>query len=242
MMRAKTRIMIELLTSFTVVIYNYLFIKDTPWMYITFVMMGFIVPFVFVSETATAAAAKEKIGIFKKTFLQQILFGILIGAVIAVGCHVLLHILYTFLPVHVSVSRMLWIGKSTAWIINIFIQGAAAAFFEELFFRNYLDNRFSKLISNDYIRVILIALIYAISQITDALPYLERYQNLGRYQSNVMTIVYIMKSCGIAFIFSLIMGLCRTKIKNFTLLSCVIGHYVVNLIGELVISINVLPA
>lgn len=231
-MKAKT--LLEILIAFIFVYYELLFINNRYILYTIFLVFGYIFPFILISGTVTLKSVNEKIRLYKGTVKKQIVYGILISVMLFTTYSILLFIFYWAMPVDVTLLLARWMGMTTKQIVGIIIMLLEVAFFEELFFRNYLDDRISKLIHNDFVRIIVIAFIFSAGHILNVLS------SFGKYNIAVV-IVHVVNACGLPFFMSLVFGLFRLKVKNFTLLSCMVGHFVIDCMGNFVIGARVLP-
>lgn len=193
------------------------------------VVFGYILPF---WVNGKPKPWSEKIAWLKhqaKSIHIQMIYGI--GAAISsVAIYFLAyHILTKILAVDVSFRLISWQYVTPTLILSTVGRLISIAVCEDIFFRYYLDDRLGSLIHNDIIRLLLAAILFALAHLCNVVKGLDSAPEIA---------IAVITAIGFPFFFHFVFGFCRTKIKHFTLFSCMLGHFTVNAISHFAITVS----
>lgn len=226
-MKAKAKILLEIFIALSFIVYETIFIKNLALLHLLLLIFGYIIPFMIIPGKFPFLTLfnKER----KYNVIKQILLAFPVLIISDLIFFSLYFLFLESLPLNISISLFPILGMTNSQILSIIILKIRGGIVEELFYRNYLDNRFGMIFKNDYIRIIVIACIFSLVHLPN-----WSYNSPNRY----VNILLLVSTCAYPFWFSLVFGLAKKKFKNFTLLSCMLGHITSNIFGQLILSVS----
>lgn len=193
------------------------------------IIFGYILPFWMNGKPKPWA---EKIAWLKhqaKSIHIQVFYGIAAAILIMTTYQIAYYLLIQIMAVDVSMGVKNWQYVTPDLLLPFIRRLISVAVCEEIFFRYYLDDRLGSLIHNDIIRLLLAATIFSLVHFGNVLK---------GGDSAAEIVILVITAIGYPFFYHFVFGFCRTKIKHFTLFSCMVGHFISNVIGQMVVTVR----
>lgn len=216
----KRRLWLEVIFSYITVLASIMIWQNVRILHIVLLLFGIVIPFILLPEKVSFSDISQQLGFQRQKIWTQIFFGILS----AVACYVSYLVLttvfywtvlrgnYTIEIIYLLPSYSQATPRQIMMLILLILE---IVFCEEIFFRGYLMNRFGQLISNQYLSVFIIAMIFGLAHMPGQISDLDSIT--GLYE------VFVWR-----FIVSFIPGMFWVKLKNYTLLSTMTAHLITN--------------
>lgn len=218
--KTKVRLWLEVIFSVIVTLATMMIWPSIRVLHLLLLFFGIIVPFILLPKKVSLTSIPRLLGFQKQKIPVQIVY----GALSAIACY--LGYLILTIVFYWTVMR----GSYTIEIVNLlpsysqatpvqfimmFLLILEIVFCEEIFFRGYLMNRLGQLISNRYLVIFIVAIIFGIAHIPEQIGSLD-------------SIIDFYGVFTWRFLVSFIPGLFWVNLKNYTLLSTMTTHLIVN--------------
>ena len=189
-------------------------------LHLLLLFFGVVVPFVLLPEKVSLASIPRQLGFQKQKIPVQIVYGILSAIVCYLGYLILTIVFYWTVmrgSYTIEIVNLLpsYSQATPVQFIMMFLLILEIVFCEEIFFRGYLMNRLGQLVSNRYLAIFMVAMIFGVAHIPGQIEYLDSIT--GFYG------IFVWR-----FLVSFIPGLFWVNFKNYTLLSTMTTHLIVN--------------
>lgn len=231
--RSRLRLWLEVIISFIAVMASIMIWQNVRILHIALLLFGIVIPFILLPEKVHFADIPRQLGFQRHNIPVQIFYGILSALACYASYLVLTAVCYwTVLRGNYTIEIISLLPSysqaTPTQIMMLILLILEIVFCEEIYFRGYLMNRFGQLISNQYLSVFIIAMIFGLAHMPGQISDLDSITDLYA--------VFVWR-----FIVSFIPGLFWVKLKNYTLLSTMTAHLITNFCAYFLFQGAIIP-
>ncbi len=218
--KTRVRLSLEVILAVIVIIGASIVWPNIRVLHLLLLFFGVVVPFILLPEKVSLTSIPRQLGFQKQKIPIQIVYGVLSAIACYLGYLILTIVFYWTVmrgSYTIEIVRLLptYSQATPVQIIMTVLLILEIVFCEEIFFRGYLMNRLGQLIPNRYLVIFIVAMIFGVAHIPGQIEYLDSIT--GFYG------IFVWR-----FLVSFIPGLFWVNFKNYTLLSTMTTHLIVN--------------